>query len=184
MPAAHTSLSKFLSLVLRHRPEAIGLTLAHDGWVPVAELLTALAAHGRPLDVAALEALVESSDKQRFAFSPDRLLIRANQGHSVRVELGLSPVQPPAILFHGTVARFLPAIRAQGLIKGQRHHVHLSATRELALVVGGRRGAPLVLEIAAAEMAAASYLFYRSENGVWLTNHVPPEFLVVPATAD
>ena len=178
-----TSLSKFLSLVLRHRPDAIGLSLAVDGWVPVAELLRALAAHGKPVELAALEALVAGSDKQRFAFSSDRLMIRANQGHSVRVDLGLSAQQPPALLFHGTVARYLPAIRAQGLLKGQRHHVHLSATRDLALLVGKRRGAPVLLEVDAGGMAAAGHAFFCSENGVWLTDHVPPQFLA-PVSAD
>ena len=184
MPDDQRSLSKFLSFVLRHHPEAIGLTLADHGWVPVAELLTALTTHGKQLDLAALEELVSGSDKQRFAFSPDRLMIRANQGHSVQVDLGLSPRHPPGLLFHGTVARYLPAIREQGLLKGERHHVHLSATRDLALVVARRRGAPLLLEIDAGGMAVAGHLFYCSENGVWLTDHVPPRFLVVATTSD
>jgi putative RNA 2'-phosphotransferase len=146
-------------------------------------LLTALAAHGRNVDFAALERLVAESDKQRFAFSADRRRIRANQGHSVQVDLGLSPAQPPDILFHGTVARFLPSIHELGLLKGGRQHVHLSATRELALIVGARRGAPIVLEVDARAMTNAGHCFYLSTNGVWLTDHVPPQFLP-PITAD
>jgi putative RNA 2'-phosphotransferase len=183
MPGDQTSLSKFLALVLRHRPEALGVTLSNEGWVPVDELLAALAAHGRDVDFAALERLVVESDKQRFAFSADRRRIRANQGHSVQVDLGLSPAQPPDILFHGTVARFLPSIHELGLHKGERQHVHLSASRELALIVGSRRGAPVALEVDARAMTNAGHRFYSSTNGVWLTDHVPPQFLL-PITAD
>lgn len=169
--------SKFLSLVLRHRPELIGLALDASGWVGVEALLAALARHGRPLDRAALEALVASSDKQRFALSADGTRIRANQGHSVQVELGLAPQPPPARLYHGTVAAALPSIRQHGLEKRARHHVHLSADRQTAMKVGGRRGAPVILVVRAAEMAAASHVFYCSENGVWLTDSVPPAYL-------
>jgi len=173
-----STLSKFLSLVLRHEPGLIGLTLGDGGWVPVSQLLAALARSGRPVERTALEQLVAESDKQRFALSPDGSLIRANQGHSVDVDLGLSPTPPPDVLFHGTVERYLPSIRERGLLKGKRHHVHLSATRELAISVGKRRGPPQVLEVDARGMAAAGALFYRSENGVWLTEHVPARFLV------
>ena len=176
------SISKFLSFVLRHQPEAIGLTLGDGGWVAIADLLAALVKHGTPLDRAALEAIVAASDKQRFALSSDGSAIRANQGHSVRVDLGLSPVAPPAVLFHGTVERFLPSIRVQGLVKGQRHHVHLSAARELALVVGARRGSAIALEVDAQRMAKEGFDFYCTDNGVWLTDHVPPGFLSFGAT--
>jgi len=176
------SISKFLSFVLRHQPEAVGLTLGDGGWVAIDDLLAALVKHGRPLDRAALEAIVAASDKQRFAVSSDGTAIRANQGHSVRVELGLSPVAPPAVLFHGTVERFLPSIRVQGLVKGQRHHVHLSAARELALVVGARRGSAIALEVDAQRMAKEGFDFYCTDNGVWLTDHVPPGFLSFAAT--
>jgi putative RNA 2'-phosphotransferase len=171
------SLSKFLSLVLRHDPGLIGMTLREGGWAAVDELLEALAKHGRSLSRAELESLVRQSDKQRFAFSPDGTLIRASQGHSVPVELGYEPTPPPSTLFHGTIERYLPAIRRDGLLKGKRHHVHLSATRELATVVGRRRGAPVVLVIAAAAMAQEGHAFFCSANGVWLTDHVPVRFI-------
>src|SRR5688500_15893567 len=126
-------LSKFLSLVLRHEPQAIGIALDAAGWTPVAELLAALARHGKDVSRADLEFVVATSDKKRFALSEDALSIRASQGHSVEVELGYSPAEPPELLFHGTVDKFLDSIRRQGLIKGNRHHVHLSAGRETAL---------------------------------------------------
>lgn len=184
MSDSRQSLSKFLSLVLRHQPEAIGLELGDGGWVPISELLRAVNDHGKPLDRATLEDLVATSDKQRFAISSDGASIRANQGHSVRVELGLVALAPPPALFHGTVERFLPAIMSEGLVKRQRHHVHLSATRELARVVGQRRGRPVVIEVDAGRMAAAGFEFFCSENGVWLTDHVPPTFLAIGATTD
>lgn len=170
-------LSKFLSLVLRHRPQSIGISLDAAGWVEVDVLLAALARHGRALGRAQLAALVAGSDKQRFALSEDGTRIRANQGHSVQVELGLEPWPPPARLYHGTVAAALPGIRAHGLEKRTRHHVHLSADRQTAVKVGGRRGAPVILVVRAAEMAAAGHTFYCSANGVWLTESVPPEYL-------
>jgi len=171
------ALSKFLSFVLRHHPEAIGLELAADGSVEIDALLAALARHDKTLDRATLEELVASSDKQRFAISADGTKIRANQGHSIQVELGLTPLAPPAALFHGTVARFLSSIRANGLLKGERHHVHLSESREVAVAVGSRRGKAIVLVVDAAGMAASGFEFFRSDNGVWLTEQVPPNFI-------
>ena len=171
------SISKFLSLVLRHQPGAVGLTLDQHGWVPVDDLLKALGDSGKPLTRADLENIVAGSDKRRFALSPDRSMVRANQGHSVPVDLALPSALPPDVLFHGTVERYLPAIRAQGLIKGRRHHVHLSARREVAVIVGKRRGEPYVLEIDARGMVSSGLVFYRSENDVWLTDHVPARFL-------
>lgn len=169
--------SKFLSLVLRHDPGRIGITLDSAGWTDVSALLAACAAHGHAITRDQLAHLVASSDKQRFALSPDGARIRANQGHSVTVDLGLAPQTPPAKLHHGTVAKALPGIRAEGLQKRARHHVHLSADLPTAAKVGSRRGKPVIVTVRAAEMAAAGYLFYRSENGVWLTDHVPPKFL-------
>jgi putative RNA 2'-phosphotransferase len=174
------SSSKFLSLVLRHDPARIGITLDSAGWTDINALLAACAAHGHPLTRSQLEHLVTSSDKQRFALSADGARIRANQGHSVAVELGLAPRQPPARLHHGTVAAALAGIRAEGLQKRARHHVHLSADLPTAKKVGSRRGAPLILTVRADEMAAAGLLFYRSENGVWLTDQVPPQFIDFP----
>jgi uncharacterized protein (TIGR02452 family) len=173
--------SKFLSLVLRHDPARISITLDDAGWTDVAALLAACAAHGVTITRAQLETIVAESDKQRFALSPDGTRIRANQGHSVDVELQLPVATPPAVLYHGTVERVLASIRAQGLIKGARHHVHLSADVETAKKVGGRRGAPILLEVRATEMVAAGHVFHISANGVWLTEHVPPHFLDVPA---
>jgi len=170
-------ISKFLSLVLRHQPEKVGLTLDHEGWVSVAELLNALAAFGFPLTLEELQEVVRSNDKKRFSFSPDRLLIRASQGHSVSVELGYEPKAPPSILYHGTAERFLSSIREQGLIKGQRHHVHLSDNQETATTVGRRYGKPVVLRVASERMHKDGYLFFRSENGVWLTEGVPVAYI-------
>lgn len=172
------SLSKRLSLVLRHAPGSIGIVLDESGWTDVEALLAALTRHSVPLTRAELEQVVRSSDKQRFALSADGTRIRANQGHSVAVELGYVAQAPPELLFHGTLARLLPAIREQGLLKGKRHHVHLSATRELAQIVARRRrGATVVLEIAAGAMARDGFELFCSDNGVWLADHVPPRFL-------
>lgn len=171
------AISKFLSFVLRHHPETLGLTLTSDGWVSVELLLEACGRHGKALDRPLLERVVRESDKQRFALSADGLSIRASQGHSVSVELGYQATTPPAILYHGTVDRFLPAIRAEGLQKGQRHHVHLSASKEVATSVGNRRGRAVLLEIDAAAMAREGHEFFRSSNGVWLTLQVPARFL-------
>jgi putative RNA 2'-phosphotransferase len=173
--------SKFLSLVLRHEPERIGIVLDESGWTDIAALLAAAAAHGVAITRAELDEVVATSDKQRFALSPDGTRIRANQGHSVDVELGLAPATPPDRLYHGTVARFVESIRELGILKGSRHHVHLSADEDTARRVGGRRGAPVVLGVRAGEMAAAGHAFFRSENGVWLVEHVPPEFVELPA---
>lgn len=177
-------ISKFLSLVLRHQPEKIGITLDREGWTPVAALLSAFAAHGRPLTLGELQAVVRANDKQRFSFSPDGLSIRANQGHSVQVELGYEAVPPPPVLYHGTAERFLPAIKAQGLLRGQRHHVHLSAQVTTATAVGRRYGRPVVLTIASGAMHSDGHPFFRSANGVWLTAHVPVCYITFAAAAE
>ena len=173
--------SKQLSYVLRHRPDAIGITLDRAGWVAVEDLLAALARQGTPLCRAELDAIVGAGDRQRFAFSPDGTRIRAQQGHSVDVELGYPEAMPPSILYHGTVARFLPSIQQRGLVRGKRHHVHLSATAELAGRVGARRGQPVILEIDAAAMAADGHAFWTTPNQVWLTQVVPPRYIRHPA---
>jgi putative RNA 2'-phosphotransferase len=169
--------SKFLSLVLRHDPRRIGIRLDDAGWTGVSELLAACAAHGVSITRAELTALVAASDKQRFALSADGQRIRANQGHSVDVDLQLVAVAPPATLYHGTVASAISSIRKGGLVRGERHHVHLSADVETASRVGARRGKPVILTVRAADMAAAGHVFYRSANGVWLVEHVPAEFI-------
>ncbi len=171
-------ISKYLAKHLRHQPERIGITLDAHGWVEVEVLLTAAAAHGFPVSRAELEQVVADNDKRRYVIEGDR--IRASQGHSVTVDLDLPVAEPPAFLYHGTVARNLAAIGAEGLRPMNRHHVHLSPDRETATRVGARRGRPVVLVVDAAAMRAAGHEFRLSANGVWLTDHVPPSFLHVP----
>jgi putative RNA 2'-phosphotransferase len=172
--------SKLLSYLLRHRPDEAGLALDAAGWVAVDALLDALARRGEPLSRDELVAIVAASDKQRFALSPDGARIRAQQGHSVPVELGHQEATPPPVLYHGTVARFLPSIRERGLVRGKRHHVHLSATVDTATQVGARRGRAVILEIDAAAMAADGHRFWVTPNRVWLTEAVPPRYLRDP----
>jgi putative RNA 2'-phosphotransferase len=172
--------SKFLSLVLRHEPEQVGLKLDSAGWVRVNELLQAVNRHGVPLTLEHLQHIVATSDKKRFAFSHDGERIRASQGHSVDVNLQYVPQTPPELLYHGTAARFLDAIRQQGLLRMERHHVHLSAEMKVTLQVGARRGKPVLLTIRAGEMHRAGNVFYLSANGVWLVDHVPPQFIEFP----
>jgi putative RNA 2'-phosphotransferase len=168
------AVSKYLALVLRHKPEAAGLVLDAQGWAPVPEVLAAVQRRFGAFSREELEALVRSNDKQRYALDETGTRIRASQGHSVEVELGLQPVAPPPVLYHGTAVRFLPSILEEGLVKGKRHHVHLSGDMETARTVDARRaGETVILEVRAAEMAAAGHLFYRSANGVWLTEAVP-----------
>lgn len=174
---SHKHASKFMSLVLRHEPEKIGLQLDAQGWADVDDLLQRMADHGVALDRHTLQAVVETNDKQRFALSDDGLRIRASQGHSIQVDLGLEALQPPAWLYHGTVARFVGAIREQGLRPGERQHVHLSLDRQTAQQVGARRGAPVILSVNAGRMHADGHVFHRSANGVWLTAHVPPQYI-------
>ncbi len=172
--------SKFLSLVLRHKPGDIGIVLDEQGWTDCQALIEAANRHGMKLDRATLEEIVRTSDKQRFALNPDGTRIRANQGHSVSVDLALAPQIPPEFLHHGTVGPFLDSIRRDGLQKGRRHHVHLSPDAATASKVGERRGKPIILRIRAAAMSAAGHEFFRSENGVWLADAVPPEFIEFP----
>jgi putative RNA 2'-phosphotransferase len=180
MDASFTKLSKLLSLVLRHKPQAIGISLDEAGWVDVEELINAINASGQQIDHELLVRIVRENDKQRFAFSEDGLQIRANQGHSVEIDLGLSPAEPPALLFHGTVGNFLDSIRVKGLIAGKRQHVHLSADMQTATIVGKRRGIPVVLTVDAGRMAADGMQFFVSQNGVWLTSHVPVTYINFP----
>lgn len=174
-----TRLSKYLSLHLRHKPAAIGLKLQKGGWVCVEELLAACAANGVAISRDELAEVVVGSDKQRFAFSDDGTRIRAQQGHSVEVDLQLLPATPPAVLYHGTAPAALPAIQRDGLQKMSRHHVHLSPDEETARRVGARRGRPVILTVDAAGLHAVGGVFYKSGNGVWLVDHVPPQFLRV-----
>jgi putative RNA 2'-phosphotransferase len=170
-------LSKYLSRHLRHQPQALGLTLEPGGWVAVETLLAAMARHGVTISRAELEEIVTRNNKQRFAFDATGERIRASQGHSVAVDLQLAPTVPPATLYHGTSRATVDAILREGLRKMRRQHVHLTAEIATAVNVGSRHGAPAVLLVDAAAMARDGHLFYRSENGVWLTESVPPRYL-------
>ena len=178
--AARTRLSKFLSFVLRHRPGAIGLELDEHGWVEVDTLLARCRTRGRTIVRSELDEVVARCAKQRFAVSDDGARIRASQGHSVPVDLDYQPAEPPETLFHGTVAASLDAIHAGGLQRMKRHHVHLSADAETAVNVGARRGSAIVLRVRAGAMSSDGYVFFVSANGVWLTEHVPVEYLEFP----
>jgi putative RNA 2'-phosphotransferase len=175
-----TRTSKFLSLVLRHEPERVGLKLGEAGWVGVEELLQAVNRHGVSLTLDQLKHIVATSDKKRFAFSEDGLRIRASQGHSVEVDLQYPPQMPPETLYHGTAMRFLDSIRLNGLQKMDRHDVHLSAETKLTVQVGSRHGKPALLTIRAGDMHKAGFAFRCSANGVWLVDHVPPQFIQFP----
>lgn len=175
-----TRVSKRLSLHLRHAPEQIGLTLEPGGWVEVAVQLDALSRHWLVLTHADLQEVVARNKKQRFAFDETGGRIRANQGHSVEVDLELPARRPPDLLYHGTVEKFLDTIRREGLRPLKRHDVHLSPTTETAITVGSRRGKPVVLTVDARAMADSGHEFRVSVNGVWLTKAVPPEFLAFP----
>ncbi|WP_075084943.1 RNA 2'-phosphotransferase [Mariniblastus fucicola] len=173
-------ISKLLSLVLRHKPEHLGLQLDENGWVEVEELLAAICESGLSVDRSMLDDVVRDNDKQRFAFSADGSRIRASQGHSVSVDVELKQQQPPAVLFHGTVEKFVGLIRESGLKKMQRQHVHLSVDVATASQVGSRRGKPIILEIDASKMSADGHQFFLSANGVWLTDHVSSEYITFP----
>ena len=171
------TVSKYLSKYLRHAPHELGLTLQPGGWVLVDDLLDAARNHHFSIDYDELVEVVETNDKRRFSFDALGELIRANQGHSVEVDLQLEEAVPPEVLYHGTVERFLTSIREVGLIRGNRHHVHLSKDVETARRVGARRGKPVILMINAGPMHRNGHKFSVSANGVWLTDAVPPAYL-------
>jgi len=183
MSIDRTQLSRFLSLILRHKPDAIGLELDSQGWANIEQLIDKAHAAGTTFDRTELLHVVETSDKKRFSVSADRLRIRAAQGHSVSVELGLSSKVPPPVLFHGTATRFVEAILQQGLKPQARQQVHLSLDKETARRVGERHGKPHIFEVDALAMHARGFQFYLADNGVWLTDRVPPEFLVRSSAA-
>lgn len=174
------SLSKFLSLVLRHRPEEIGLTLDEHGWTEIDSLVALANSRGTPLTRDLVLEIAATSDKKRFAISPDENRIRANQGHSIAVNLNLSSQEPPRELFHGTATRFARSIRENGLLPGSRQHVHLSLNAITASEVGARHGKPLVLAVRALDMHRDGFEFLLSDNAVWLTSAVPPRYLEFP----
>jgi len=172
--------SKFLSYVLRHNPDALGLTLDPGGWADVDTLLDRVRDDGRTIDRNLLTRVIAHGEKERFTLSSDGSKIRANYGHSIDVDLDLTPTSPPEHLFHGTARDTLPAIRDEGLRPQSRQYVHLSGTREEATRVGRRHGTPVVLTVDAQRLYAAGHTLYRSTDAVWLTDRVPPQFLQIP----
>jgi putative RNA 2'-phosphotransferase len=176
-PRRRARISRYLALVLRHDPGRVGLTLDRHGWADVDQLIAASAGSGVEFTAEELREVVETNAKQRFAFDPDARRIRANQGHSVAVDLGLSPVAPPPVLYHGTSTRALDGVRRAGLLPMGRTHVHLSRDEATAETVGRRHGPAVVLAVDSARMHADGHRFYVSANGVWLTEAVPPAYL-------
>ncbi|WP_394749969.1 RNA 2'-phosphotransferase [Spongiimicrobium salis] len=169
--------SKFLSLVLRHKPQILDLVLDENGWANVAVLLERMERESKTITFEQLQFVVANNDKKRFAFNEDKTLIRASQGHSISINLDYKPLEPPQFLYHGTPIKFVNPIKEKGLKKMKRHHVHLSVDRETATKVGARRGKPVILSIRALDMYYAGHQFFISENGVWLTEAVPPQFI-------
>lgn len=170
--------SVFLSLILRHKPEAIGISLDQHGWAEVSELIRGVNnTVGYYLDFNILEEIVKTDNKQRYSFNPDKTKIRANQGHSVKVDVELKEAEPPMLLFHGTGKKFVPSILKEGLLPKSRLYVHLSKDKETAIKVGSRHGTPYVFFVDSGKMFKAGYKFYLSENGVWLTEFVPVKYL-------
>lgn len=171
-----TNTSRYLSLILRHKPEVIGVTLDEHGWADVEEIIEGIN-RTQPFDMELLEEIVRTDNKQRYSFNEDKTKIRANQGHSVPVDVELEEVMPPEILWHGTGEKYVESIEKMGLIPKSRLYVHLSSDEETAVKVGSRHGKPVVYQVEAGLMAKEGYVFYRSVNGVWLTKEVPVRFL-------
>jgi len=180
MSSTLESKSKFLSLVLRHKPEEIGLDLDPEGWADLGQLIQLAGNKGIALTRELIVEIASTSDKKRFVIDPAGERIRANQGHSIKVDLGLTPREPLSMLFHGTATRFAASIRERGLVPGARQYVHLSSTQATARDVGARHGRPIVLIVHAAEMHRDGHEFLLSANGVWLANAVPPRYLQFP----
>ncbi|MCG8702451.1 MAG: RNA 2'-phosphotransferase [Bacteroidales bacterium] len=173
----HTKLSKFLSMVLRHKPEVIEITLDSNGWTSVSQLLEKMNSYGKQIDFETLEVILETNNKKRFSFNEDKTKIRANQGHSVEIELGYERKYPPSVLYHGTSDKNVVSIYKSGIQKKKRHHVHLSKDIETAKSVGQRHGKPVIFEILTEEMHNEGYEFFESKNGVWLTDEIPVRFI-------
>ena len=171
------SISKFMSLILRHQPDKIGITLDEKGWADTQALIDGMSRTGRKVTLDTLKEVVTNNNKQRFKFNKDCSKIRANQGHSITVDVEMKEMQPPDVLYHGTATRFLSSIKTDGLTAKNRLHVHLSSDRETAVNVGARHGKPVVLTINANKMYEDGYIFYLSENGVWLTSSVPVSYI-------
>lgn len=176
---SHNKLSKFLSLVLRHKPETIGIALTEQGWVDTQTLIEKMNEYGKHIDFETLSHIVDTNNKKRFGFNEDKTKIRANQGHSLAVDLGYNQKTPPDILYHGTAQRFIDSIFKIGLEKRNRHHVHLSSDLETAYKVGQRHGKPVILKVQAKQMHEEGLIFFESENRVWLTDNVPVNYLSI-----
>jgi putative RNA 2'-phosphotransferase len=172
-----TSASKLMSLALRHAPAKIGITLDNNGWADTAALIEGMKRAGRLITPEQLKEIVETNDKQRFKFNEDFSRIRANQGHSIYVDVELKEVKPPDVLYHGTASRFVGSIKSEGLLPQSRLYVHLSGDAETAVKVGGRHGKPVVLAVDARGMYENGFKFYISDNNVWLTGAVPSEYI-------
>jgi putative RNA 2'-phosphotransferase len=175
----NTRISKFLSLVLRHQPQYIGIELDAQGWTDAHTLIGKAQKKGIALNMDVLKHVVETNAKRRYSFNEEGTKIRANQGHSVEVDLAYKPQVPPAVLYHGTGSQSVNSILTSGLSKMKRHHVHLSSELQTALTVGQRHGKPVVLRIASLEMSKQGYEFFISANGVWLTDHVPAKYITL-----
>ena len=170
------SASKYISLILRHKPETIGITLDEHGWANVDELIKGVSKK-YPINTEILESIVDTDNKQRYSFNDDKTLIRANQGHSIPVDVELAVVNPPEVLYHGTGEKFVESIDAQGLIPKSRLYVHLSSDTDTTIKVGSRHGEPVVYKVLSGKMSHDGHVFYKSINGVWLTKKVPAEYL-------
>ena len=170
-------MGRFISFILRHHPETIGISLDEYGWANVDELLSGINNSGRTIDMELLEEIVRTDQKQRYSFNEDKTLIRANQGHSISVDVELEEMQPPQVLYHGTASRFLDAIMQEGLKPMSRLYVHLSKDIETAKVVGARHGAPIILKINTSQMQEDGMKFYLSKNGIWLTKNIPTKYI-------
>jgi putative RNA 2'-phosphotransferase len=174
-------ISKFLSLVLRHKPETVGMTFEKGGWLKVDDLIQGAKEAGVELDKELLRAVVEHSERKRFSFSEDGLKIRANYGHSIPIDLAIEAVEPPEFLFHGTAVRFIEAIRKEGIVPQGRQYVHLSPDEQTAGEVGRRHGVPIVFTIQSRLMHENGFKLYPTDSGIWLTETVPPEFIIFPS---
>lgn len=172
-----TNLSRYLSLILRHKPEAIDITLDKHGWANVHDLIAGIVKNNPGFNMEVLEEIVRTDNKQRYSFNPDKTLIRANQGHSIPVDVELSEVEPPELLFHGTGKKYVNSILQQGLIPKSRLYVHLSKDIDTAIKVGKRHGKEVVFQVATGQMCRDGYKFYLSVNGVWLTKEVPVNYM-------
>lgn len=171
------TISKYLSLILRHNPQTIGIILDDNGWANVEELMIKCNKKGVRFSIEDLEEIVETNDKKRFAFNEDKTKIRASQGHSINIDLALHPAIPPTFLYHGTAQKNIDIILSDGIKKMNRQHVHLSTNKETATKVGARHGKPVILTIMAEKMNEEGILFYQSENNVWLTDYIAPKYI-------